>query len=104
MKHFCFAIIAALFIATPSAADTQSEPDGADLLEQGLSLLFNELLSQIEPALKDFETFGSDLGPKVRHLIELIDDFRNYETPEKLPNGDIIIRRIRPLKEGEIEL
>ncbi|MEH6836092.1 MULTISPECIES: AAA+ family ATPase [Falsihalocynthiibacter] len=104
MRHFCFAIVAASFVAFPSIAERQGEPDGADLLEQGLQLLFKELLSQIEPALKDFETFGDELGPKVQELIEMIDDFRNYEAPEKMPNGDIIIRRIRPLKEGEIEL
>ena len=69
-----------------------------------MQLLFKELLSQIEPALDDFEALGAELGPKIQQLIEMIDDFRNYEAPEKLPNGDIILRRIRPLKEGEIEL
>ena len=41
-------------------------------------------------------------------MLELMGDIRNYEMPEKLPNGDIIIRRKpdlpAPPKEGEVEL
>lgn len=33
------------------------------------------------------------MGPVLRDLAVQVDDFRHYETPERLPNGDILIRR-----------
>lgn len=104
MKHFCTTAVVALFVACASHAEAQNDQDGADLLEQGIQQLFRELFSQLDPVLKDFQSLNSDIGPKIRQFIELVDDFSNYESPEKLPNGDILMRRIRPLKEGEIEL
>jgi hypothetical protein len=34
-----------------------------------------------------------DLEPMARELAALLGDVRNYDPPERLPNGDIIIRR-----------
>jgi hypothetical protein len=42
-------------------------------------------------------------------LLALMDDIGNYQPPERLPNGDILIRRkpdrpLPPPAEGEIDL
>ena len=51
-------------------------------------------------------------GPELT-LIAMIDDFKNYDAPVMLPNGDILIRRNAPMvpvpkfvpgPNGEIEL
>lgn len=104
MKQFLLAPAFALFLAFPSYSETSNTEEGTDLVQQGLELLFQELLKEIEPTLKDLDAMGDELGPKIQELIALIDDFRNYSAPEKLPNGDIIIRRKKPLEEGEIDL
>ena len=33
------------------------------------------------------------MGPALQDLLAKMDDIRNYEPPEMLPNGDIILRR-----------
>jgi hypothetical protein len=55
-----------------------------------------------------------DLAPRMRELITLLGDMQNYQAPEVLPNGDILIRRKVPLaprigpqlpgKDGAIDL
>lgn len=52
------------------------------------------------PVLPDAEGLAQGLtgalrqmGPVLRDLAVQVDDFRNYEAPERLPNGDILIRR-----------
>ncbi len=35
----------------------------------------------------------AELSPKLIELMRLMEDLDNYEMPQKLPNGDIIIRR-----------
>jgi hypothetical protein len=85
-------------------ADTAPEKDGASLVEEGLMLLFREMLDEMEPALDELQSMGDELGPKLLELIDIIGDLNEYHAPEKLPNGDILIRRISPLKEGEIDL
>ena len=104
MKQYFLVPALTVFLAIPTHAQAPSEGDGASLIEQGLELLLQELLTEIKPALDDFQSLGVELAPKIMELMELVDDFRNYETPEKLPNGDILIRRTNPIKEGEIDL
>lgn len=46
------------------------------------------------------------MGPILRDMAAQVDDIRNYQMPERLPNGDILIRRREgappppPLPEG----
>jgi hypothetical protein len=104
----------ALCIATAPAFAQEAAPappadeDGFSLVEQGARLVLRGLMSEMEPALKEMdkaldemgpalEDFGAEVGPKIQQLIALIDDFKNYDAPEMLPNGDIIIRRNAPL-------
>lgn len=57
--------------------------EGLDLMERGARQLLEGLMEELEPRLKD--------------LRERIGDLNAYEAPEILPNGDIIIRRKKPL-------
>ena len=79
---------------------TPPESDGFSLMEEGARLLFQGLMSDMEPALNEMgkaldemEPVLRDLGPQMAELVEMIGDFRNYEPPVQLPNGDILIRR-----------
>jgi hypothetical protein len=103
-----------LFLAaTPALAqDAPAVPkdtdDGFSLMEEGAKLVLRGLMSEMEPALDDMskaldemgpklEEFGAEVGPKLRQLVAMIDDFKNYDAPVMLPNGDILIRRTAPL-------
>lgn len=70
---------------------------GFSLLEEGAKLLFRGLVDQMGPALEDMqeglENFSEEARPALEALWGMIDDIRNYDAPERLPNGDIIIRR-----------
>jgi hypothetical protein len=35
----------------------------------------------------------AQLGPQIQSVLDLMGDVRFYEMPERLPNGDILIRR-----------
>ena len=73
---------------------------GMDLLQQGTRLLLESLMEEIGPALQGLE--------------DAVIDLNAYQTPEILPNGDILIRRKTPLEadpltedpleDGEVEL
>ena len=88
-------------------AGTETE-EGFSLMEEGAKLLLRGLMSEMEPALDSMGEALTELEPALRDLMLMIGDLRNYEAPEKLPNGDIIIRRkiSAPLAapESEIEL
>jgi hypothetical protein len=103
----------------PPDADT-----GFSLMEEGAKLVLRGLMTEMEPAIDEMEKalteigptlegFGAEVGPKLRQLVAMIDDFKNYDAPVMLPNGDILIRRNAPLvpkpefapgPNGEIEL
>ena len=101
------------------------EEDGFSLMEEGAKLLLRGLMSEMEPALDEMgqaldevgpalQEFGAEIGPRLRQLVAMIDDFKNYDTPVMLPNGDILLRRNAPVlpvvpnlvpgPNGEIEL
>ena len=46
-----------------------------------------------ETARRTIEEFVNLIGPMLTRLSRLIEGLPTYETPEVLPNGDIIIRR-----------
>lgn len=91
------ALCLALGLAAPSplrAQDTQTDrEDGFSLMERGLRLLFEGLIEDMEPALDEMAKAMQELEPMVRQLAELIGDVQYYDPPERLDNGDIIIRR-----------
>jgi hypothetical protein len=122
-------ILALCLIAAPALAqdapfEPKAEGDGFNLMEEGAKLVLRGLMTEMEPALDKMEKaltdigpkledFGAEVGPKLRELVAMIDDFKNYDAPVMLPNGDILIRRNAPLvpkpefapgPNGEIEL
>lgn len=107
-----FALVLALAAAPAFAQDAkplpEAEDDGFSLMEEGAKLVLRGLMSEMQPALDEMgkaldemgpalEGFGEEVGPKIRQLIAMIDDFKNYDAPVMLPNGDILIRRNAPM-------
>lgn len=103
MKQIIALTVVGLLAVTPAFAETETE-EGFDLMEEGAKLLLRGLMTEMEPALREFESFAEEVGPAMKllademgpaiaELMSQIDDIRNYEAPEVLPNGDIIIRR-----------
>ena len=78
------------------AQDTPAEQE-TSLWDWGMSLFGDAVTQELEPALGDMKALIDQLGPAVAPAIEkmmaLVDDMTNYELPEMLENGDIIIRR-----------
>jgi hypothetical protein len=127
----CMRLALALCIAAapvlaqdPAPAPPSEAEEGFSLIQEGAKLVLRGFMNQMEPALNEMEKalgevgpaledFGEEVGPKLRQLIAIIDDFKNYDAPVMLPNGDILIRRNAPLApqpdvppgpNGEIEL
>ena len=101
-------VLAASLLAAPARAEESVDGDvseGIDLLGEGARLLFRGLTDEMEPALR---RLAEGMEPTMRELMGLIEDFDAYHPPERLPNGDIIIRRKTPLAppaaEGDIEI
>ncbi|MES2145376.1 MAG: hypothetical protein V4516_13700 [Pseudomonadota bacterium] len=123
MRQFLAPVVVIALCAGPLAAETPAVPetgtdDGASLMEEGAKLFMRGILSQMEPALDEMgkaldevEPSLRALQPKLRELMALVGDLQNYRAPEKLPNGDIILRRktdqdllLEKLNPGGIEL
>jgi len=93
--------VLALLVAPALAEDESASVDeGFSLLREGARILMESMLKEMEPAMRDMqEDFGAvlrEMEPALRDLGGMIGDLRNYHPPEKLPNGDIIIRRKTP--------
>lgn len=81
----------------PAGEPTGDAESGSDLIQRGLGTLFENLLRDVQPQMEEMargldRTFNR-VAPVFDDLGALIDDIGNYQTPERLPNGDIIIRR-----------
>ncbi len=100
---------------TPVAAQDETTPetdDGFSLMEEGARMLLRGLMTEVEPAIEDlrdgleemgpaFSEFAQSVGPALADVLNQVDDLRNYDAPEFLPNGDIIIRRAPDAPEWE---
>ena len=98
MKH-ALALIA--LMATPALGETPAAPppgvdEGVGLMQKGAEILLRGLMENMEPALKDMGEAMAQMEPKLRELMAMVDDITNYHAPEKLENGDILIRRKTP--------
>lgn len=95
--------LALLVAASPVQAQETPPPpaeEGWSLMERGARMLLDGLVQEMEPAIDEMGRALSDIEPKlremepaVRDLMTLLGDLQSYKAPEKLPNGDIIIRR-----------
>lgn len=85
--------------ASPETASPDAER-GMSLIEEGAKILLDQFFREAEPAMKDMQDGLSqlltDYGPMLRDLVAMAGDLHNYHAPEKLPNGDIILRRKTP--------
>ena len=83
--------------SAPSLAPKSEIDEGTDLLQQGADLLLQGLRKEMAPALGEMrDSLGqamTDLQPALKDLAAMVGDMRNFEAPEQLPNGDILIRR-----------
>ncbi|MDO5706703.1 MAG: hypothetical protein Q4G49_16755, partial [Paracoccus sp. (in: a-proteobacteria)] len=55
--------------------------------------LMAELAPQMDQMSREMSDALALMGPALSDLSVLVDDIGNYQTPERLENGDIIIRR-----------
>jgi len=90
----------ALLLAVPAAPAAAQEgeseiAEGLDMLSEGARRFLRGLGEEAAPLLRGL---SEDVEPMLTELFRLIDDFSAYELPEKLPNGDIIIRRDKPVQ------
>ena len=68
--------------------------DGLDLFGEGARLILEGLRDEMQPMLDEITPFlEEEMLPFLARLGTLVDDITVYELPERLPNGDIIIRR-----------
>ena len=107
MKQIIISAVALTLAVTPAHAQTVQPgevEEGFDLMEEGAKLLLRGLLNEMDPALAELkgladeigpqmQLFADEMGPAFAELMTRVDDLRNYDAPELLPNGDIIIRR-----------
>lgn len=97
MKHALSVGLVAgtLAIAAPAAAQDDSDlSDGFSLLGEGTMLILEGLMDEMRPIIEEARPyFEEEVLPFLNRMGELMDDVTSYELPERLPNGDIIIRR-----------
>lgn len=94
------AIMALVWLPANMKAETVVDEKTGDppaLTEDTLAEAFNDLFAKITPKLQDIT---KDMGqamqlmaPALADLAALVDDIDHYDRPERLENGDILIRR-----------
>lgn len=99
-------VAAMLSLATPALAqDDDGMREGFDLLGEGSRMILEGLLEGMRPMMEEARPFfEEEVLPMLEGLAALVDDLGHYEAPERLPNGDILIRRspdAPPWGEGE---
>lgn len=89
-------ILALLAVPGTAPAQTGTE-EGLGLVERGLGIIAENLWRDIGPDLnrlgQDMGGALADLAPMLQDLAVLVDDLGNYHAPERLENGDVLIRR-----------
>ncbi|WP_324751619.1 hypothetical protein [Roseovarius sp. Pro17] len=110
MRQFFIPIAIAASLAAPvHAQDLEAPSDGASMIEDGARMFFEGLLQEARPAMRDMReladrlgpqlrSFAEEMGPALADILKDVEDLSVYAAPEKLPNGDIIIRRKEPLE------
>ena len=102
-RVFAPILVASLVFATvplvpaPAFAQEAQAEQEFSLWDWGMSWFGGTLPQDLAPALGDLQAladkFGPAVAPALEKLTSLADDMTNYELPEMLENGDILIRR-----------
>lgn len=79
----------------PAPRVQQNEPLGdlGDEIDNAMNQLFNRLQPHLNALGDELANTMNEFAPALNEISGLIDDIGNYERPERLENGDIIIRR-----------
>lgn len=91
-----------LALSPPLPTLAQSQSDGLGLIQEGTRQLLDDLMGALEPGLQRLREGLGEMAPLLQDLSKLMLDLENYEAPETLPNGDILIRRKPEAKGIEI--
>lgn len=79
----------------PAPAPDRNQGDGD--LERDLNSIMDGVFQRLQPHLEglsnELSATVDEFSPALNQLSGLMDDIGNYERPERLPNGDIVIRR-----------
>jgi len=93
MKHIT---LIAVLMAAPAVAQSDNdapEPPSVPFLEEWADRtedMMRELMQEFGPGM---EALMAEMLPRLKELTDSLGGIVNYELPEVLPNGDIIIRR-----------
>lgn len=94
MKPVLIATFCGCLVTAPVVAQDDNPPKSG--VERGIDLFFDRFMQEMEPAIDNMRSFMSEMGPAMREILDEVEDWSVYAPPEKLPNGDIIIRRKQP--------
>ena len=115
MRHAPLIVAAALAAAPLTAAAQETdEHGGRSLMQDGARQFLEGLMEEMDPALEGLEGMARELGPQLRDfagamgpalrdMLDEVEDWSAYHPPERLPNGDIIIRRREDAPQPEAE-
>ncbi|MFB2593843.1 hypothetical protein ACEYYB_03250 [Paracoccus sp. p4-l81] len=97
LKRDATAMMLALLLAAQPAGAEPVQPEPPGLIDRLIGGLFDQMLSDAAPHLdnitRDMGLLADAMAPTFDRLGVLIDDIGNYQAPERLANGDILIRR-----------
>lgn len=92
-------------LAQDQNAIEPAEPEsGFERMQRGFGMIFDGLREEVDPTVESLKGKAREMapemrdwvmamGPALRDLADKIGDLNDYHAPEKLPNGDIILRR-----------
>ena len=99
IQHMKTLTLALLLAASPLTAETKPSSDvdqGFSLLGEGAKLLLRGMASQVEPAIKEMTDALAAAKPQLLELLNMMGNIDEYHAPERLPNGDILLRHKTP--------
>ena len=104
MRQFLLTTTLICLSSVAVAQEQENDGSGFSLMERGARDFFDGMKKEMAPALEGLGEWGrkaspalrnfiSEMGPAFTDLLEEVEDWSVYEPPQKMPNGDIVIRR-----------